>query len=313
LTNMTLTSTHDGTLLRRPHRLRVPGTVAAVVLVVVMVLAACIGPVSIGPGDVANTILAKVFGMHTSVSPVNQAIIWELRLPRIVLAALVGAMLSSSGAAYQGVLRNSLADPYLLGVAAGGGLGATIVIVYGASGSWLLPAAAFIGAVAAVVLTYLIASVGDRTNGYAVILAGVAVAAMLTAVQTFLQQQHTEEIRQIYNWLLGSFSVATWGDVGLALPYIALSMAGSGRAAGRGGGSRHPRTASDPDAVDHRRRSDARNGGRGVRKWADRFRRHHRPARRSPHDHRELPRRHAGCDVGLCRVPRPRRPSRPHR
>ena len=224
MTTTTRTSTFDGTTLRRRNRLRLPGTVATVVLVAVVILAACIGPVSIGPGDVADTVLAHVFGIHTSVSSVNQAIIWQLRLPRIVLAALVGAMLSASGTAYQGVLRNSLADPYLLGVAAGGGLGATMVIVYGSTGSWMLPAAAFVGAVAAVVLTYLIASIGDRANGYAVILAGVAVAAMLTAVQTFLQQQHTDQIRQIYNWLLGSFSVASWSDVWLALPYLAVSM-----------------------------------------------------------------------------------------
>jgi iron complex transport system permease protein len=209
----------------RRHRLRVPLAVATAVLVGVVVLAACIGPVRIAPGEVVSTVFSHLFGMHTSVSPIDQAIVWDLRLPRIVLAALVGAMLSASGTAYQGVLRNSLADPYLLGVAAGAGLGATIAIVSGASGTVWLPATAFLGAVAAVVLTYLIASIGsERGNGYAVILAGVAVAAMLTAVQTFLQQQHTDEIRQIYNWLLGSFSVATWGDVGLALPYLAVSM-----------------------------------------------------------------------------------------
>jgi iron complex transport system permease protein len=214
-----------GEVRARRHRLRLPVTVAALVLVGAIVLASCTGPVPIGPGRVIGTVLAHVFGAHTSVSPVDQAIVWNLRLPRVVLAALVGAALSASGTAYQGVLRNSLADPYLLGVAAGAGLGATAVIVSGGSGSLLLPVAAFLGAVGAVVLTYLVASVGsDRASGYTVILAGVAVAAMLTAVQTFLQQQHSEEIRQIYNWLLGSFSVASWRDVGLALPYLVVSM-----------------------------------------------------------------------------------------
>lgn len=210
----------------RRHRLRLPGVVAALVLVGAVILAACVGPVSIGPAQVLGTVSAHLFGTSTSVSPVDQAIVWNLRLPRVLLAALVGAALAASGTAYQGVLRNSLADPYLLGVAAGAGLGATVAIVSHRSGSALLPVAAFLGAVAAVVLTYLIASVGsDRASGYTVILAGVAVAAMLTAVQTFLQQQHTEEIRQIYNWLLGSFSVASWHDVGLALPYLIVSMA----------------------------------------------------------------------------------------
>jgi iron complex transport system permease protein len=213
-----------GSVDRRRHRLRVPVGAAAVLLVGVLILATCVGAVPIGPGEVVDTVIAHVFGTHTSVSPVDQAIVWNLRLPRVVLAAMVGAALSASGTAYQGVLRNSLADPYLLGVAAGAGLGATVAIVSGASGTAVLPVAAFIGAVAAVVLTYLIASVGsDRASGYAVILAGVAVAAMLTAVQTFLQQQHTEEIRQIYNWLLGSFSVSSWNDIALALPYLLLS------------------------------------------------------------------------------------------
>jgi iron complex transport system permease protein len=105
-------------------------------------------------------------------------------------------------------------------------LGATAVIVAGHGGSLLLPVMAFVGAVLAVVLTYAVAAAGSgRSTGYAIILAGVAVAAMLTAVQTYLQQQHTEEIRQIYNWLLGSFSVASWSDVRLVLPYLVVSCA----------------------------------------------------------------------------------------
>lgn len=210
----------------RHHRLALLGPASAVLLVAVIVLASCIGPVWVSPAAIAGTVLAHLFGVETTVPPIEQAIVWDLRLPRIVLAALVGAMLSASGAAYQGVLRNSLADPYLLGVAAGAGLGATVAIVSGAGGSvFLLPTAAFVGAVLAVVMTYLIASTGtDRSNGYAIVLAGVAVAAMLSAVQTFLQQQHTDEIRRIYDWLLGSFSVATWRDVGLALPYLAVSL-----------------------------------------------------------------------------------------
>ncbi|MBN9618982.1 MAG: iron chelate uptake ABC transporter family permease subunit, partial [Actinobacteria bacterium] len=182
-----------------------------------MALATCVGPVGVSLGDVFGTVLAHLpFDFHTSTPPVDQAIVWQLRLPRVVLAALVGAMLAAGGTAYQGVLRNSLADPYLLGIAAGAGLGATVAIVAGGSGSLVLPAAAFAGALLAVGLTYVVAASGsDRASGYAVILAGVAVAAMLTAIQTYLQQQHTDEIRQIYNWLLGSFSVASWSDVRL--------------------------------------------------------------------------------------------------
>jgi iron complex transport system permease protein len=213
---------------RRLHPARIPVAVSSVVLLAAMLLATAVGPVGIGLGEVTGTILSHLplLHAHTSASPVDQAIVWQLRLPRVVLAALVGAMLSAGGASYQGVLRNSLADPYLLGVAAGAGLGATIAIVAGAGGSLVLPAAAFVGAVVAVALTYVVAAAGTgRSSGYAIILAGVAVAAMLTSFQTYLQQQNSDEIRQIYNWILGSFSVASWSDVRLVLPYIAISCA----------------------------------------------------------------------------------------
>jgi iron complex transport system permease protein len=211
---------------RSPARL--PVAIASVALLGTVLFAACVGPVSVSPGAVAGTVLAHLPLLHfrTAASPLDQAIVWDLRLPRVLLAALVGAMLASSGAAYQGVLRNSLADPYLLGIAAGAGLGATIAIVAGADGSLLLPAAAFAGAVVAVLMTFAIAAAGsERASGYAVILAGVAVAAMLTSIQTYLQQRHTQEIRQIYNWLLGSFSQSSWSDLRLALPYVAFSLA----------------------------------------------------------------------------------------
>ncbi len=208
---------------------RIPVLIATLVLVGAMVLGVAVGPVGVSPGDLAGTLLAHLplVHFHTSTPPVDQAIIWQLRLPRVVLAALVGAMLAAGGASYQGVLRNSLADPYLLGVAAGAGLGATGAIVAGHGGTFLLPAAAFVGAVAAVAMTYLVAAAGGggRSGGYPIILAGVAVAAMLTAGQTYLQQRHTQEIQQIYNWILGSFSVASWSDVRLALPYVAVSAA----------------------------------------------------------------------------------------
>ncbi|HLY33034.1 MAG TPA: iron ABC transporter permease [Jatrophihabitantaceae bacterium] len=211
---------------RRPRPAVVPMAISTVLLVGAMVLATAVGPVGIGVGNIVGTILSHLplVHAHTSAPAVDQAIVWDVRLPRVVLAALVGAMLAAGGTSYQGVLRNSLADPYLLGVAAGAGLGATVAIIAGADGSFVLPACAFVGAVVAVTLTYIVAAAGGgRGTGYAIILAGVAIAAMLTAVQTYLQQQHAEEIRQIYNWILGSFSVASWSDVRLVLPYLAVS------------------------------------------------------------------------------------------
>ena len=128
------------------------------------------------------------------MSAVDVAVVWQLRLPRVVLGALVGAMLAGGGASYQGVLRNPLADPYLLGVAAGAGLGATDDIVTGAATPSLLAAGRVRGPVCAVAITYSGRYGGCRPPAIGVrviLLAGVAIAALLTAVQTYLQQQHT--------------------------------------------------------------------------------------------------------------------------
>jgi iron complex transport system permease protein len=205
---------------------RRPILFAALILVGSVVAGVSVGPVGISIGEVAGTLLAHVplLHFHTNTPAVDQAIIWQLRMPRVVLAGLVGAMLASGGAAYQGVFRNPLADPYLLGVAAGAGLGATLVIVSGDNTSVILPAAAFAGAILAVAMTYFVGAAGGRrTSGRTIVLAGVAVAALLTAFQTYLQQQHSQQIQQIYNWILGSLSVASWSDVTLILPYVIIS------------------------------------------------------------------------------------------
>ncbi|HEX3981990.1 MAG TPA: iron chelate uptake ABC transporter family permease subunit, partial [Acidimicrobiales bacterium] len=216
----------DRTTLPRRVSARRPILVATAVLVGSMAIGVAVGPVGISPGDIVGTFLAHVplLHFHTRASALDQAIIWQLRMPRVVLAGLVGAMLASGGAAYQGVFRNPLADPYLLGVAAGAGLGATLVIVSGDDASVVLPAAAFAGAVLAVTMTYFVGAAGGRrASGRSIILAGVAVAALLTAFQTYLQQQHSQQIAQIYNWILGSLSVASWSDVTLILPYVFIS------------------------------------------------------------------------------------------
>jgi iron complex transport system permease protein len=168
--------------------------------------------------------------VDSGMSPTDWSIVWQIRMPRVVLAALVGAMLSVAGASYQGVFRNPLVDPYLLGVAAGAGLGATVVIVVNRSstGNWPvdpLPLAAFGGGLAAVLLTWVVGSrVRGESGATTLVLAGVAVTSLATAVQTFLLQRNTDVIRQVYSWILGRLSAATWSDVRLVLPYVALSL-----------------------------------------------------------------------------------------
>jgi len=209
----------------RPRGIPRPwGLCAALFLVLALLVGLGVGSVGIGPGGIVRSSLAHLGIGHNPLSSVQDAILWQLRAPRVVLAALVGGMLAVAGASYQGVFRNPLADPYLLGVAAGAGLGATLVLAYGRSSTQLLPPAAFGGAALSVVLTYALGrSAGRQRATGALVLAGVMVATFVTAIQTFVQQEHTDTLVGVFNWLLGGFSTSRWTDVLVAAPYIAVS------------------------------------------------------------------------------------------
>jgi iron complex transport system permease protein len=218
----------------RPTRLR-PGPLLATVggLVGVALLGILVGPVELSPGRVLLEFADRLPLVHISSGLPDReaAILWELRIPRVVLAGLVGAMLAMAGAAYQGVFRNPLADPYLLGVAAGAGLGATLAVAYLPDrGAWPvnpLPLAAFLGAVVGVSATYVLGRSSIRTRSTAtLVLAGVAVAAFLTAVQTYVQQRNADTLREVYAWILGTLGTAGWREVALILPYVAVAGTG---------------------------------------------------------------------------------------
>lgn len=205
------------------------GLVTGGFLVVALVVGLAVGPVHIGLGAILRSALASAPGVHVRdpLGTMEQDILWQLRAPRVALAALVGGMLAIAGASYQGVFRNPLADPYLLGVAGGAGLGATLAIVYSVTafaGRWSVPLAAFVGALAAVAMTYALGrSAGAARTTGALILAGVTVATFTAAVQVFVQQTHGNVFRNVNAWLLGGFTTSTWSDVALCAPYIALS------------------------------------------------------------------------------------------
>jgi iron complex transport system permease protein len=192
-------------------------------------VAVLVGPVRLAPGAVLAELAGRLPLVNTRSGLTRQevAILWELRLPRVVLGGLVGAMLAMAGAAYQGVFRNPLADPYLLGAAAGAGLGATLAIAYGPDTStWpvdLLPMAAFAGAVAGVVAAYALGRSGGTRTATTLILSGVAVAAFLTAIQTYVQQRQSETLREVYGWILGRLTTAGWREVALVVPYALVS------------------------------------------------------------------------------------------
>ncbi len=213
----------------RPVRRLSPVAVAIALALLLGALLAglLVGAVGLSPGRVLAEVADRLpfVSVDSGLGEQGAAIVWDLRLPRVVLAALVGATLAAAGAAYQGVFRNPLADPYLLGVAAGAGLGATMGIVTAGSASAWVPAAAFAGAVAAVALTYALGgAVGGGRAGTTLVLAGVAVAAFFTAVQTFVQQRNADTVREVYSWILGRLSTVGWSEVGLLAPYAAVSL-----------------------------------------------------------------------------------------
>jgi iron complex transport system permease protein len=146
----------------------------------------------------------------------------------VILAALVGAALAIAGAAYQGVFRNPLADPYLLGAAAGAGLGATLVIAYAPGQSLgpvgIVPLAAFVGALMGVGCALALGTAAGGSQSATLLLAGVAVASFLAAAQTMVQQQNSDDLRAVYGWLLGQLARAQWSDIALVLPYLGASV-----------------------------------------------------------------------------------------
>ncbi len=215
----------------RPSHLRwwwVAGSLA--VLAVAGLASVLLGAVDLDAGAVVASLVDRLplVDVDSGLTTREEAILWELRMPRVVLGGIVGATLALAGGSYQGSFRNPLADPYLLGVAAGAGLGATIAIAYGSSIPATpfgpLPALAFIGGLGGVAATYAIGySVRAGRTAVTLILAGVAVAAFLTAIQTYLQQRNDETLREVYGWILGRLSTVGWTEVWMVLPYVAVA------------------------------------------------------------------------------------------
>jgi len=196
-------------------------------LVIAMLVATAIGPANLSVSEVASAIASRVFG-GDGPGAREVSIVWDLRLPRVTLGLLVGGMLSVAGASYQGVFRNPLADPYLLGAAAGAGLGATLAIVFastsGGTPAWATPAA-FVGALVAVGLATAIGSAVDGNRSTAtLLLAGIAVASFLTALQTFVLQRRVDTVQQVYSWILGRVATSGWSEVVQLLPYTVVCM-----------------------------------------------------------------------------------------
>jgi len=199
-----------------------PGLVLASSLILLLV---CLLGISFGPIHIGFSEIIKSFsGQRKGLTEQDLSVIFDIRLPRVLLAALVGSALATSGAVYQAVFRNPLADPYLLGAAAGAGLGATIAFtntdrnIYG-----LLPIFSFCGAIAAVLASFFISGrfFADPSS---LVLSGIAIGSFATAVQTYLQQRHSALLRPVYSWILGELTAASWQVVIWSSFYILCSL-----------------------------------------------------------------------------------------
>ena len=207
-----------------------PYLLNALLLCVAIILSVAIGAVFIPPATVARIILDAI-SFQTDPgfwSDTMATIVVQLRSPHTILIALAGAALAASGAAYQGLFQNPLADPYLIGVASGAGLGAVLAM----SANWpdnlfgffSIPIAAFVGASLTVIIVYRLARFGNVLSTTNLILAGVAVGSFASALTSFIMLRSDGEVRRAIAWLLGGSTISGWPPVIASLPYIILSL-----------------------------------------------------------------------------------------
>ncbi|MCA9959323.1 MAG: iron chelate uptake ABC transporter family permease subunit [Chloroflexota bacterium] len=203
---------------------------SVILLVLSLTASVALGSVFIHPFTMLRIFSAQLPWLNISPDWPDSfvTILFKVRLPHTVLIALTGAALSGSGAAYQGLFRNPLADPYLIGVASGAGLGAVLMMAWRWPQDWLgfyaIPVAAFVGATATVFLVYSMARINQTVPTTTLILAGVAVSSFATALTSFLMLRSNQELRRALGWLLGGSILSGWDPVVAVLPYIVLGL-----------------------------------------------------------------------------------------
>jgi iron complex transport system permease protein len=212
------------TLLPTPRRWTVR-TVSVVGLVVVLATALAVGTVGLTPGELLG---ALGRGLQGRVEGAADVIVWQVRLPRVLLAAAVGAALALAGTAYQAVFRNPLADPYLLGAASGAGFGAAAAMILApatiAASGLGVGGAAFLAALATVTAVVTLARRGGRLPIVSLILAGVVLGSSLSAATSFVMLADRERTAGVLSWLLGSFAFASWRDLAVLGTIVAVAL-----------------------------------------------------------------------------------------
>lgn len=206
--------------------IRKPFVTAAVLLLAALVLSIALGAVTIPPGTALQILANKLPGMDLvrEWPAYFETILWDLRLPHTILVALTGAALAGSGAAFQGLFRNPLADPYLIGVASGAGLGAIVIMSIPQAGRYLVPVGAFLGALATILAVYQLAKVGQIVPLTTLILAGVAIGSFTSALTSFLMLISDQMVLQAMSFLLGGSTVTGWDPLAIALPYFSIGL-----------------------------------------------------------------------------------------
>jgi len=198
-------------------------------LIVVVILAASLGTVAVPFHQVARMALMKLFGLRVGAEWSAQAevIILSIRLPRVITAMAVGYGLALAGTVFQGLLRNPMADPYIIGTSGGAALGATLALLLPVQVVWfgftLVPLAAFVGSLAAVLAVYTIARVGPRTPITTLLLAGFALSSLLAAVMSFLMLLNRATMQRVILWTMGGVSSSGWRQLQIVIPLILAS------------------------------------------------------------------------------------------
>lgn len=199
-----------------------PYLFSLLILALALILSLAVGSVFLSPAQLWDALTRHG-------TQITTAILWDIRLPRTVLVALTGMALSGSGAAYQGLFRNPLADPFLIGVASGAGLGAVIAMSiqwpYSFWGLMAIPVASFIAGLLTIFIVYSLARVGKTVPTTNLILAGVAFSSFATSLTSFLMLRSTGEVRRALGWLLGGATQAGWTAVIAIAPYLLIGLA----------------------------------------------------------------------------------------
>lgn len=199
--------------------------------VLMIYICTIVGITAIPVGDANRILLHEILHLPVNmdgISSGNTAIIWNVRLPRVILGFLTGGALAVCGAAYQGIFKNPMADPYILGVSSGAALGASIGIIFKFGGSLLglntTAIFAFIGAFASIFLVYTISRVGRRVPVATLLLSGIAISQTLSAFMSLLMIFNVDSMNQVMFWTMGSLNGKGWNQVIIVLPYVVLGI-----------------------------------------------------------------------------------------